>query len=140
MVLITVSFVRKYDKAARWKKNICYRQRRRKEIVYDDTALLAYLSTLHPEEGHIEDLKVDHHLQLRGIRTCAERASKPRVTNFDQISKTTTTTELLERRTLRFDTNASHIERRKGSQTSGRLREPLLSMRKVTEKTFETIV
>ncbi|KAK6746253.1 hypothetical protein RB195_012393 [Necator americanus] len=47
---------------------------------------------------------------LRGLRACAERASKPRTTNLDQISKTTK--ELLERRrALRLDPNASHIER-----------------------------
>ncbi|KAK6743059.1 hypothetical protein RB195_010367 [Necator americanus] len=49
---------------------------------------------------------------LRGLRTCVERASKPRTTNLDRISKTKTTIELLEkRRTLRLDPNASHIER-----------------------------
>ncbi|KAK6741347.1 hypothetical protein RB195_009284 [Necator americanus] len=47
---------------------------------------------------------------LRGLRACAERASKPRTTNLDRISKTTK--ELLERRrALRLDPNASHIER-----------------------------
>ncbi|KAK6748721.1 hypothetical protein RB195_001376 [Necator americanus] len=47
---------------------------------------------------------------LRGLRPCAERASKPRTTNLDRISKTTK--ELLERRrALRLDPNASHIER-----------------------------
>ncbi|KAK6735228.1 hypothetical protein RB195_018419 [Necator americanus] len=44
---------------------------------------------------------------LRGLGACAERASKPRTTNVDRISKTTE--ELLERR--RLDLNASHIER-----------------------------
>ncbi|KAK6757222.1 hypothetical protein RB195_015197 [Necator americanus] len=44
---------------------------------------------------------------LRGLRVRAERASKPRTTNLDRISKTTR--ELLERR--RLDPNASHIER-----------------------------
>ncbi|KAK6749317.1 hypothetical protein RB195_001741 [Necator americanus] len=47
---------------------------------------------------------------LRGLRACAERASKPRTTNLDRISKTTK--ELLERRrALRLDPNASHVER-----------------------------
>ncbi|KAK6728368.1 hypothetical protein RB195_005799 [Necator americanus] len=49
---------------------------------------------------------------LRGLRACAERASKPHTTNLDRISKTTK--ELLERRmTLRFDPNASQIDRQK---------------------------
>ncbi|KAK6740932.1 hypothetical protein RB195_009030 [Necator americanus] len=48
-------------------------------------------------------------LLLRGLRACAEPASKPRTTNLDRISKTK---ELLERgRGLRLDPNASHIER-----------------------------
>ncbi|KAK6762742.1 hypothetical protein RB195_023449 [Necator americanus] len=47
---------------------------------------------------------------LRGLRACVERASRPRTTNLDQISKTTK--ELLGRkRALRLDPNASHIER-----------------------------
>ncbi|KAK6754377.1 hypothetical protein RB195_013401 [Necator americanus] len=47
---------------------------------------------------------------FRGLRACAERASKPRTTILDRISKTTK--ELLERRrALRLDPNASHIER-----------------------------
>ncbi|KAK6765287.1 hypothetical protein RB195_025282 [Necator americanus] len=47
---------------------------------------------------------------LRGLRACAERASKPRTTSLDRISKTTK--ELLEkRRALKLDPNASHIER-----------------------------
>ncbi|KAK6755372.1 hypothetical protein RB195_014005 [Necator americanus] len=47
---------------------------------------------------------------LRGLQACAERASKPRTTNLDRISKTRK--ELLERkRALRLDPNASHIER-----------------------------
>ncbi|KAK6742576.1 hypothetical protein RB195_010063 [Necator americanus] len=47
---------------------------------------------------------------LRGSQACAERASKPRTTNLDRISKTTK--ELLERRrALRLDPNALHIER-----------------------------
>ncbi|KAK6748230.1 hypothetical protein RB195_001075 [Necator americanus] len=72
-------------------KNICYRQRRRKEVVYDDCVLEDSLSQ---EEA------------------CAERASKPRTTNLDRISKTTE--ELLgRRRALRLDPNASHIERQK---------------------------
>ncbi|KAK6764528.1 hypothetical protein RB195_024739 [Necator americanus] len=51
-------------------------------------------------------------LTPRGLRTCAERASKLRTTNLDRISKTTK--ELLERRRAsRLDSNASHIERQK---------------------------
>ncbi|KAK6742516.1 hypothetical protein RB195_010030 [Necator americanus] len=62
-------------------------------------------------DWHIEeDLNVDYEMLLRGLRACAERASKPRTTNLDRISKTTK--ELLERRrALRLDPNASHIER-----------------------------
>ncbi|KAK6767092.1 hypothetical protein RB195_026503 [Necator americanus] len=70
-------------------KNICYRQRRRKEVVYDDCVLEDSLSQ--------EDYE-------------PERASKSRTTNLDRISKTTK--ELLgRRRALRLDPNASHIER-----------------------------
>ncbi|KAK6762045.1 hypothetical protein RB195_022947 [Necator americanus] len=47
---------------------------------------------------------------LRGLRACAERASKSLTTNLDRMSKTTN--DLLERRrALRLDPNASHIER-----------------------------
>ncbi|KAK6737066.1 hypothetical protein RB195_019643 [Necator americanus] len=89
-------------------KNICYRQRRRKEVVYDDCVLEDSLSQ---GDWHIEeDPNVDYEMLLRGLRACAERASKPRTTNLDRISKTTK--ELLERRrALRLDPNASHIER-----------------------------
>ncbi|KAK6736808.1 hypothetical protein RB195_019480 [Necator americanus] len=91
-------------------KNTCYRQRWRKEVVYDDCVLEDSLSQ---GEWHIEeDRNVDYEMLLRGLRACAERASKPRTTNLDRISKTTK--ELLERRrALRFDPNASHIERQK---------------------------
>ncbi|KAK6734511.1 hypothetical protein RB195_017976 [Necator americanus] len=89
-------------------KNICYRQRRRKEVVYDDCVLEDFLSQ---GDWHIEeDANVDYEMLLRGLRACAERASKPRTTNLDRISKTTK--ELLERRrALRLDPNASHTER-----------------------------
>ncbi|KAK6757218.1 hypothetical protein RB195_015194 [Necator americanus] len=89
-------------------KNICYRQRRRKEVVYDDCVLEDSLSQ---GDWHIEeDPNVDYEMLLRGLRACAERASKPRTTNLDRISKTTK--ELLERRrALRLDPNASHIGR-----------------------------
>ncbi|KAK6749651.1 hypothetical protein RB195_001952 [Necator americanus] len=51
-------------------------------------------------------------LDVRGLRVCAERASKPRTTNLDRIPKNTK--ELLERRrALRLDPNASHLERQK---------------------------
>ncbi|KAK6730140.1 hypothetical protein RB195_006915 [Necator americanus] len=89
-------------------KNICYRQPRRKEIVYDDCVLE---DSLPQGDWHIEeDPNMDYEMLLRGLRACAERASKPRTTNLDRISKTTK--EFLERRrTLRLDLNASHIER-----------------------------
>ncbi|KAK6755392.1 hypothetical protein RB195_014016 [Necator americanus] len=89
-------------------KNICYRQRRRKEVVYDDCVLE---DSLFQSDWHIEeDPNVDYEMLLRGLRACAERASKPRTTNLDRISKTTK--ELLgRRRALRLDPNASHIER-----------------------------
>ncbi|KAK6762580.1 hypothetical protein RB195_023344 [Necator americanus] len=89
-------------------KNICYRQRRRKEVVYDDCVLEDSLSQ---GDWHIEEnTNVDYEMLLRGLRAFAERASKPRTTNLDRISKTTN--KLLERRrALRLDSNASHIER-----------------------------
>ncbi|KAK6761046.1 hypothetical protein RB195_022203 [Necator americanus] len=89
-------------------KNICYRQRRRKEVVYDDCVLEDSLSQ---GDWHIEeDPNVDYEMLLRGLRTCAESASKVRTTNLDRTSKTTK--ELLERRrVLRLDPNATHIER-----------------------------
>ncbi|KAK6765464.1 hypothetical protein RB195_025399 [Necator americanus] len=89
-------------------KNICYRQRRRKEVVYDDCVLEDSLSQ---GDWHIEE-DPNYEILLRGLRACAERASKPRTTNVNRISKTTK--ELLERRkALRLDPNASHIERQK---------------------------
>ncbi|KAK6765618.1 hypothetical protein RB195_025500 [Necator americanus] len=89
-------------------KNICNRQRRRKEVVYDDCVLEDSLSQ---GDWHIEeDPNVDYEMLLRGLRACAERASKSRTTNLDRISKATK--ELLgRRRALRLDPNASHIER-----------------------------
>ncbi|KAK6764210.1 hypothetical protein RB195_024503 [Necator americanus] len=62
-------------------------------------------------DWHIEeDPNVDYEMLFRGLRACAERDSKPRTTSLDRISKTTK--KLLEkRRALRFDPNASHIER-----------------------------
>ncbi|KAK6764426.1 hypothetical protein RB195_024664 [Necator americanus] len=88
-------------------KNICYRQRRRKEV-YDDCVLEDSLSQ---GDWYIEENpNVDYEMLLRGLRASAERALKPSTTNLDRISKTTK--ELLERRrTLRLDPNASHIER-----------------------------
>ncbi|KAK6737277.1 hypothetical protein RB195_019772 [Necator americanus] len=84
-------------------KNICYRQRRRKEVVYGDCVLDDSFSQ---GNCHIEeDPNVDYEMLLRALRACAERASKPRTTNLDRISKTTK--ELLEgRRALRLDPNA----------------------------------
>ncbi|KAK6760044.1 hypothetical protein RB195_021531 [Necator americanus] len=91
-------------------KNICYRQRRRKEVVYNYCVLEDSLSQ---GDWHIEeDPNVDYEMLLRGLRACAERASKSRTANLDRISKTTK--ELLgRRRALRLDPNASHIERQK---------------------------
>ncbi|KAK6761851.1 hypothetical protein RB195_022820 [Necator americanus] len=90
-------------------KKICYRQRRRKEVIYDDCVLQ---DSLPQGDWHIEeDPNVDYEMLLRGLRVCAERASKPRTTNLDRISKTTK--ELLERRASRVDPNASDIERQK---------------------------
>ncbi|KAK6761947.1 hypothetical protein RB195_022881 [Necator americanus] len=87
-------------------KNICYRQRRRKEV-YDDCVLEDSWSQ---GDWHVEDPNVDYEMLLRRLRACVERASKPRMTNLDRISKTTK--ELLERRrTLRLDPNSSHTER-----------------------------
>ncbi|KAK6749530.1 hypothetical protein RB195_001878 [Necator americanus] len=75
-------------------KNICYRQQRRKEVVYDDCVLEDSLSQ---GDWHIEeDTNVDCEMLLRELEACAERASKPRTTNLDRISKTTK--ELLERK------------------------------------------
>ncbi|KAK6765820.1 hypothetical protein RB195_025626 [Necator americanus] len=89
-------------------KNICYQQRRRKEVVYDDCVLEDSLSQ---GDCHIEeDPNVDYEMLLRGLRAFAGRVSKQRMTNLDRIPKTTE--ELLEgRRTLGLDTNASHIHR-----------------------------
>ncbi|KAK6728468.1 hypothetical protein RB195_005852 [Necator americanus] len=88
-------------------KNIYYRQRRRKEV-YDNCVLE---NSLPQDNWHIEeDPKVDYEILLRELRACAERASKPHTTNLNRISKTTK--ELLERRkALKFDPNASQIER-----------------------------
>ncbi|KAK6747823.1 hypothetical protein RB195_000797 [Necator americanus] len=73
-------------------RNICYRQRRRKEVVYDDCVLENSLSQ---GDWHIEeDPNVNYEMLLRGLRVCVERASKPRTTNLDRILKTTK--ELLE--------------------------------------------
>ncbi|KAK6740800.1 hypothetical protein RB195_008946 [Necator americanus] len=90
-------------------KDFCYRQRRGKEVIYDDCVLKDSLSLVswHIEEGP----KVEYEKLLRGLRDCADRASKPGTTKFDRISKTTK--ELFERRRAlrRFDPNAPHIER-----------------------------
>ncbi|KAK6734966.1 hypothetical protein RB195_018269 [Necator americanus] len=56
-------------------KNICYRQRRRKEVVYDDCVLEDSSSQ---GDWYIEeDPNVDYEMLLRGLRAWAERASKP---------------------------------------------------------------
>ncbi|KAK6767348.1 hypothetical protein RB195_026555 [Necator americanus] len=90
-------------------KNICYRQRRRKEVVYDDCVLENSLSQ---GDWHIEeDPNVDHEMLLRGLRACAER-SRARQTQTDNAQISKTTKELLERRrALRLDPNVSHTER-----------------------------
>ncbi|KAK6740393.1 hypothetical protein RB195_008697 [Necator americanus] len=60
-------------------KNIWYRQRRRKEVVYDDCVLENSLSQ---GDWHIEeDPNVDYEMLLRGLRARAERASKPHTTS-----------------------------------------------------------
>ncbi|KAK6731326.1 hypothetical protein RB195_007662 [Necator americanus] len=88
-------------------KNICYQQRRREKVVY----YCVLEDCLSQGDWHIEeDPTVDYEMLLRGLRACAERASKLRTTNLDRISRTTK--KLLERRrALRLDPNASHIER-----------------------------
>ncbi|KAK6743164.1 hypothetical protein RB195_010433 [Necator americanus] len=103
MLLITDS-LQKYNSHT-IEKNICCWQRRRKKDVYDNC------NSLSQGDWHIEeDPNMEYELLLRETRACAERASKPRTTNLDRISKTTK--ELLERRrALRLDPNASHFER-----------------------------
>ncbi|KAK6734160.1 hypothetical protein RB195_017749 [Necator americanus] len=66
--------------------------------------------SLSQSDWHIEKgANVDCEKLLRGLRACAECASKLRTTNLERISKTTK--ELLERRkTLKIDPNAWHIE------------------------------
>ncbi|KAK6755599.1 hypothetical protein RB195_014147 [Necator americanus] len=73
---------------------------------------------------------------LRGLRACAERASKSRTTNLDRISKTTK--ELLgRRRALRLDPAASHIERLVANTSCRKvLQEDLLKYRQ--KKILET--
>ncbi|KAK6762648.1 hypothetical protein RB195_023390 [Necator americanus] len=66
-------------------KNICYRQRRRKEVVYDDCVLE---DSLFQSDWHIEeDPNVDYEMLLRGLRACAERASKPRTTTWIEFRR-----------------------------------------------------
>ncbi|KAK6741425.1 hypothetical protein RB195_009339 [Necator americanus] len=113
LVLITVSFVRKYDLATRWKRtsaigNEGETKEKKYAIAYDDCVLEDSVSQ---GDWHIEeDPNVDYEMLHRRLRACAERASKPRTKNLDRISKTIK--ELLERRrALRLHPNASHIER-----------------------------
>ncbi|KAK6744007.1 hypothetical protein RB195_010982 [Necator americanus] len=81
-------------------KNICYRQRRRKEVVYDDCVLEDSLSQ---GDWYIEeDPNVDYEMLLRGLRACAERASKPRTTNLDRISKITKELKALQEDLLKY--------------------------------------
>ncbi|KAK6742830.1 hypothetical protein RB195_010225 [Necator americanus] len=86
-------------------KNICYKQRRIKEVVYDDCVLE---DSLFQGDWHIEeDPDVDYEILLKVLRACAELAPKQHTTNVDRIS--TTIKELLRRRsTLKFDPSASH--------------------------------
>ncbi|KAK6760861.1 hypothetical protein RB195_022072 [Necator americanus] len=70
------------------------------------------LSATKEKRSRLRRLRTRRHLVLRGLQVCAECASKPRLINLDRISNTTK--ELLgRRRALRFDPNASHIERQK---------------------------
>ncbi|KAK6764138.1 hypothetical protein RB195_024458 [Necator americanus] len=55
-------------------RNICYRQRRRKEVVYNDCVLEDPLSQV--DWCIKEDPNVDYEMLLRGLRASAERASK----------------------------------------------------------------
>ncbi|KAK6765102.1 hypothetical protein RB195_025149 [Necator americanus] len=105
-------------------KNICYRQRRRKEVVYDDCV---FEDSLSQGDWHIdEDPFVDYEMLLGGLRACAERISKPRTTNLDRISKITK--ELLERRrTLRLDPNSLLSE--DGTRTSSRREMEIITER-----------
>ncbi|KAK6753950.1 hypothetical protein RB195_013129 [Necator americanus] len=87
-------------------KNICYPQRKRKEKKSSTTIAYSKIPCPKVTSSFEEDPNVDYEMLLRGLRACAERASKPRTTNLDRISKTTK--ELLERRrALRLDPNAS---------------------------------
>ncbi|KAK6751538.1 hypothetical protein RB195_003127 [Necator americanus] len=105
-------------------KNICYRQRRRKEVVYDDCVLEDSLSQ--GDWHNEEDPNVDYEMLHRELRACAERASKPRTTNLDRNSKTTK--ELLERRTaLRLDPNIERLVANTSCRTA--LQEDLLKYR-----------
>ncbi|KAK6736554.1 hypothetical protein RB195_019315 [Necator americanus] len=79
-------------------KNICLATKE-KEVVYDDCVLEDSLSQVTGTSRRTQRGLRD---AARGLRACAERASKSRTTNLDRISKTTK--ELLERRrTLRLD-------------------------------------
>ncbi|KAL6723479.1 hypothetical protein Aduo_018478 [Ancylostoma duodenale] len=92
--------------SCKMEKNICHRGGR-KEVVYDDTALAESLSE--HDWLIMEDPTEDYEMLLEKLRTCAERASKPRITNLERISKATKEL-LVKRRALRLDPNASHIE------------------------------
>ncbi|KAK6766081.1 hypothetical protein RB195_025784 [Necator americanus] len=89
------------------RKNIRQRERRRKEVAYDDCTLED--SFFRVDWRMKEDPNVDYELLLKGLRACAERSLKPLTTNLDRISKTIK--ELLEKRTLIPDPNASYTER-----------------------------
>ncbi|KAK6760371.1 hypothetical protein RB195_021734 [Necator americanus] len=96
--------------------NSLFMKKDHRRWTWESPTRLVRRSTTYSSTGgdwHIEeDPNVDYELPLRGLRTCAERASKPRTTNFDRTSRTTK--ESLERkRSLRLDTIASHTERQK---------------------------
>ncbi|KAK6733202.1 hypothetical protein RB195_017141 [Necator americanus] len=114
-------------------KNICYRQRRRKEVFYDDCVLEDSLSQ---SDWHIEeDPNEDNKMLFRELRVCAERTSMPRTTNLDRISKTTK--ELLEkRRALRLDPNASHVQRLAANTSCRKALQEVL-LKKMQKKILE---
>ncbi|KAK6750035.1 hypothetical protein RB195_002186 [Necator americanus] len=90
----------KKDLATRWKRTSAIGNEGEKKVVYDDCVLEDSLSQA---DWHIEeDPSVDYELLLGGLRTCAERASKPRTTNLDRISKTTKELSTLQEDLLKY--------------------------------------
>ncbi|KAK6761486.1 hypothetical protein RB195_022525 [Necator americanus] len=80
--MITVSFVRKYDLATRWKKTSDIGNEGEKKL----STTIAYSLS---QDDIEDDANVEYELRLRRLRACAERASKPLTTNLDRISKNT---------------------------------------------------